>query len=210
MLMLHILYVIAIIAEAMTASFSAGRRDMDYVGVMIIAWVTALGGGTIRNVMLGHYPMTWIEHPSYLIITALAAILTTFFAQHVARQKKLFLLLDAIGLVVFTILGCQLAMDMHMSSIIVIFSGMITGCAGGIMRDVLCNDIPLIFRKEIYASISLLTGFLYVVIFNFMGDAYHIATLVAFFVGLGIRLLAIRYDWSIPKFVYRDDKEQKE
>jgi uncharacterized membrane protein YeiH len=206
--MLHILYVIAIIAEAMTAALSAGRRDMDYVGVMIIAWVTALGGGTIRNVLLGHYPMTWIEHPSYLIITALAAIVTTFFAKQVAKQKKLFLLLDAVGLVVFTILGCQLAQEMNMSSIIVIFSGMITGCAGGIMRDVLCNDIPLIFRKEMYASIALLTGFIYMVAYNFIGTVYQLPTLIAFFVGLTIRLLAIHYDWSVPKFVYRDDKDE--
>jgi uncharacterized membrane protein YeiH len=73
--MLHILYIIAIIAEAMTAALSAGRRDMDWVGVCIIAWVTALGGGTVRNILFNHYPMSWVEHPEYLVITAGAAIL---------------------------------------------------------------------------------------------------------------------------------------
>jgi uncharacterized membrane protein YeiH len=204
--MLHSLYIIAIIAEAMTAAFSAGRRDMDYVGVLIIAWVTALGGGTIRNVLLGYYPMTWIEHPFYLLITALAAIITTFVAKYLAKLRKLFLLLDAIGLVVFTILGCQLAQEMNMPAIIIIFSGMITGCAGGIMRDILCNDIPLIFQKEIYASVSLLSGFIYLMIFNYYGDQFHLATLISFFTGLTIRLLAVYHDWSLPKFIYRDDK----
>lgn len=204
--MLHTLYIVAIIAEAMTAAFSAGRRDMDYVGVLIIAWVTALGGGTIRNVLLGYYPMTWIEHPFYLLITAGAAIVTTFVAKYLAKLRKLFLLLDAIGLVVFSILGCQLAQEMNLPAIIIIFSGMITGCAGGIMRDILCNDIPLIFQKEIYASVSLLTGFIYLTVFNYYGDRLHVATLLSFFTGLTIRLLAVYYDWSLPKFIYRDDK----
>lgn len=207
--MLHILYVIAIIAEAMTASFSAGRRDMDYMGVVIIAWVTALGGGTIRNLLLGHYPMTWVEHPVYLILTAVAALITTVASQRVLKLKKLFLILDAIGLVVFTILGCQLALDMNMPSIIVIICGMITGCAGGIMRDLLCNDIPLIFQKEIYASVSLVTGIVYVIGLNFIPAPYHYATILAFFIGLVFRLLAVHYDWSLPKFIFRDENKEE-
>ncbi len=203
--MLHFLYVVAIVAEAMTAAFSAGRRDMDYVGVLIIAWVTALGGGTIRNILLGHYPMTWIEHPFYLVITAAAAILTTFIAKQLAKFKKLFLLLDAIGLVVFTILGCQLAQQLNMSPIIIIMSGMITGCAGGIMRDILCNDIPLILRKEIYASASLLTGAVYLIARHFLGNEFHYATVIACFTGLTVRLLAVYYDLSLPKFTYKDE-----
>lgn len=197
---------VAIVAEAMTAAFSAGRRNMDYVGVLIIAWVTALGGGTIRNILLGHYPMTWIEHPFYLVITAAAAIITTFIAKQLAKFKKLFLLLDAIGLVVFTILGCQLAQQLNLPPIIVIMSGMITGCAGGIMRDILCNDIPLILRKEIYASASLLTGAVYLIVQHFLGNEFHYATLISFFTGLTVRLLAVYYDLSLPKFTYKDDQ----
>ena len=207
--MLHILYVIAIIAEAMTASFSAGRRDMDYMGVVIIAWVTALGGGTIRNLLLGHYPMTWVEHPVYLILTAVAALITTVASQRVLKLKKLFLILDAIGLVVFTILGCQLAIDMNMPSIIVIICGMITGCAGGIMRDLLCNDIPLIFQKEIYASVSLVTGIVFVLGLYLIPTPYHYATVLAFFIGLVFRLLAVHYDWSLPKFIFRDENKEE-
>ena len=85
--MIHILYIVAITAEAMTAALSAGRRDMDWVGVCIIAWVTALGGGTIRNVLFGFYPMTWIEHPEYLVITAAAALLTIFIAPFMSKLK---------------------------------------------------------------------------------------------------------------------------
>lgn len=204
--MLHILYIIAIIAEAITASLSAGRRDMDWVGVLIISWITALGGGTIRNMFLGHYPMSWVEHPEYLVITAVAAISTVFIAKFMKHLKKLFLFLDAVGLVVFTIIGCQVAQDLDMPAIIVILSGMVTGCAGGILRDVLCNDVPLIFQKEVYASASLLTGAIYLSIFyGFGGEYQHYATVAAFFIGLCLRLCAMKYEWQMPKFVYRDE-----
>lgn len=204
--MLHFLYIIAIIAEAMSASFSAGRRDMDYMGVVIIAWVTALGGGTIRNLMLGHYPMTWVEHPMYLILTAVAALITTFASKRIYKLTRTFLILDAIGLVVFTILGCKLAIEMKMEPIIIIISGMVTGCAGGIMRDILCNDVPLIFQKEIYASVALVTGGVYLLTFHFIGSEFHLDTIIAFIVGLSLRFLAVHYEWSLPKFSFRDEK----
>ena len=201
--MLHTLYIIAITAEAMTAALSAGRRDMDWVGVCIIAWITALGGGTLRNMLFGHYPMAWIEHPDYLLITAGAALITPLIASFMSRLKKLFLYLDALGLVVFTIIGCQVAQGMNFPFLIVVFGGMITGCAGGVLRDVLCNDIPLLFRKEIYASASIATGIVYVAIDERFGNA-HVAMILAAIVGLAIRLLSIRFDWQMPTFSYRD------
>lgn len=204
--MLHILYIIAITAEAMTAALSAGRRDMDWVGVCIIAWITALGGGTIRNVLFGHYPMSWVEHPEYLLITAGAALFTPLIASFMSRLKKLFLYLDALGLVVFTIIGCQVAEGIQLPVAIIVFSGVITGCAGGVLRDVLCNDIPLLFRKEIYASASLVTGIVYVAISHWFGNV-HVAMIAAAVVGLTIRLLSIRYDWQMPRFSYRDKWE---
>jgi len=202
--MIHILYIIAITAEAMTAALSAGRRDMDIVGVCIIAWITALGGGTIRNVLFGHYPMTWIEHPEYLIITAGAALLTIFIARFMSRLKKIFLYLDALGLVIFTIIGCQVAQGIELPWIIVLFSGMVTGCAGGVMRDVLCNDIPVLFQKEIYATASILTGIVFLAVETWKGSE-TIAMFCASGVGLAIRLLSIRYEWQMPKFIYRDE-----
>jgi len=204
--MLHILYIIAITAEAMTAALSAGRRNMDWVGVCMIAWVTALGGGTIRNILLGHYPMTWVSHPEYLVITAGAALFAALIASFMRRLKMLFLYLDALGLVVFTIIGCQLAEEMHLPVIIILLSGMITGCAGGVLRDVLCNDIPLLFRKEVYASVAIVTGGVYLGM-EAMGSSAQWATLVASVTGLILRLLAIRYEWQMPKFVYHEEWE---
>jgi uncharacterized membrane protein YeiH len=123
-----------------------------------------------------------------------------------SRLKKLFLYLDALGLVVFTIIGCQVAEGIQLPVSIIVFSGVITGCAGGVLRDVLCNDIPLLFRKEIYASASLVTGIVYLAMSHWFGNA-HVAMIAAAVVGLTIRLLSIRYDWQMPTFSYRDKWE---
>ncbi|WP_442595849.1 trimeric intracellular cation channel family protein [Parapusillimonas sp. JC17] len=198
------LYLVAITAEAMTAALAAGRRDMDWIGVCIIACVTALGGGSVRDVLLGHYPLTWVQHPEYLWITAGAAMLTALIAPVMRRLRSLFLLLDALGLVVFTVIGCQIGLEMQLPITVVLISGMITGCAGGVLRDVLCNDIPLLFRKELYASVSVVTGVLFI---GAQAMALHsdISMLVAMTIGLAMRMLALRYNWQMPKFVYRDE-----
>lgn len=203
-MLLLVCYLIAITAEAMTAALAAGRRDMDWVGVCVIACITALGGGSVRDVLLGHYPLTWVKHPEYLWITAAAAIITALTARWMKHLHKLFLALDALGLVTFTVIGCQIAMEMGLPITIVLLSGMITGCAGGVLRDILCNDIPLLFRKEMYASVSLLTGALYLLaLYLELNDI--LSMLVPMGVGLLFRILALRFNWQMPKFVYRDD-----
>lgn len=200
-MLLYVLYLIAIVAEAITAALAAGRRSMDWVGVFLLGCITALGGGSARDIVLGHYPLTWVAHPEYLLLTGCAALSTIAFARFMHQLHKLFLVLDAIGLVVFTIIGCNVALDMQLPFVIVIASGMITGCVGGVLRDVLCNDIPLLFRSELYATVSVLTGLLYV-----GGLALELShTLVmlgSLGFGLGLRLLAIRFNWSMPKFIY--------
>src|SRR5690606_27156557 len=151
---LQTLFIIAIVAEAMTAAIAAGKREMDWVGVALLGCVTALGGGSLRDVLLGHYPLTWVAHPKYLAYTACAALVTIAVARLIARLQLLFLMLDALGLVAFTIIGCNVALGPGHSLAIAVVAGMITGCAGGVLRDVLCNDVPLLFRRELYASVS--------------------------------------------------------
>jgi uncharacterized membrane protein YeiH len=202
--LLHTLYLVAIVAEAMTAALSAGRRDMDWMGVCIIACVTALGGGSLRDVLLGHYPLTWVIHPEYLWMTGGAAILTALIAPVMRRLRIVFLLADALGLVAFTVIGCQVAQMMQLPITVVLISGMITGCAGGVLRDVLCNEVPLLFRKELYASVSLVTGALYLGA-QAMGLSANASVPIALTAGLAMRLLALRFNWQMPKFVYRDD-----
>ncbi|MGB3288260.1 MAG: trimeric intracellular cation channel family protein [Burkholderiaceae bacterium] len=202
--MLLALYLIAITAEAMTAALAAGRRDMDWMGVCIIACVTALGGGTLRDVVLGHYPVTWVLHPEYLWMTAGAALFTALIAPVMRRLHSLFLWLDALGLVVFSVIGCQVALRMDLPITIVLISGMITGCAGGMLRDILCNDIPLLLRKELYASVSGLTGALFLGA-QYLGVGLNASMIASMSAGLALRMLALRFNWQMPKFVYRDE-----
>jgi uncharacterized membrane protein YeiH len=108
-IVLYVLSLTALAAQAMTAALAAGRRSMDWVGVCLLGCVTALGGGTIRDVLLGHYPLLWVQNPSYLALTAGAAFMTILIARVVHRLSLAFLVLDAIGLVVFTMAGCDIA-----------------------------------------------------------------------------------------------------
>ena len=202
---LHVLSLVALAAQAMTAALAAGRRSMDWMGVCMLGCITALGGGTIRDVILGHYPLPWVENPSYLALTAAAAFVTVLVARLVHRLYFAFLVLDAIGLVVFTMAGCDVAWQMNQSLSIVIISGMITGCAGGVLRDILCNDVPLLFRSELYASVSVITGLFYATAFGLKLNA-EVWTALTFVLGLLLRLLAIRYKWEMPKFEFDADK----
>jgi len=204
-MVLHVLSLVALTAQAMTAALAAGRRSMDWVGVCMLGCITALGGGTIRDVVLGHYPLPWVENPSYLALTAGAAFATVLIARSVHRLNLAFLVLDAIGLVVFTMAGCDIAWQMNESLPIVIIAGMITGCAGGVLRDILCNDVPLLFRSELYASVSIVTGLFYATAFGLkLNDG--VWTALTFVLGVTFRLLAIRYKWEMPKFVFDEER----
>jgi uncharacterized membrane protein YeiH len=199
--MLDVIFYIAIAAEAMTAALAAGRRKMDWFGVCVLACVTALGGGTTRDVFLGHYPLYWVSNPYILLLVCGAALFTIAIARVVDRLRLPFLLLDGLGLVVFTIIGCNVALEMGQHPLIVIVAGMVTGIVGGILRDVLCNDVPLVFSSELYATISIVTGVIY-----FLGLAAglnaNLVILVALAVGFPLRIFAILKKWEMPKFVY--------
>jgi uncharacterized membrane protein YeiH len=202
---LHILTFVALAAQAMTAALAAGRRSMDWLGVCFLGSITALGGGTIRDLLLGHYPLVWVQNPFYLELTVVAAFIPILVARLVHRLYLAFLVLDAIGLVVFTMAGCDVAWQMDATLPIVIVSGMITGCAGGVLRDILCNDVPLLFRAELYASVSVVTGLFYATAFGLKLNA-ELWTALTFVLGLSLRLLAIRYKWEMPKFVFTVDE----
>ena len=201
---LHVFFYVALVAEAMTAALAAGRRKMDWMGVAMLGAVTALGGGTVRDVLLGHYPLVWVANPWLLALSGGAALLTIALASVVHRFTMLFLVLDAIGLAIFTIIGCEVAIQMKQSLPIIIVAGMITGCVGGVLRDVLCNDVPLLFRSELYATVSITTGLIFIAQLA-VGVPNNVATVIAGAAGLTFRLLAIHYKWEMPKFVYEKE-----
>ncbi|WP_433587339.1 trimeric intracellular cation channel family protein [Providencia alcalifaciens] len=200
-MLLSVLYIIGITAEAMTGALAAGRRKMDVFGVIIIASATAIGGGSVRDILLGHYPLGWVAHPEYIMTVAGAAVVTIWIAPMMKHLRRLFLILDAIGLIVFSILGAQIALDMNYSPIIAAIAAVVTGVFGGVLRDMLCNTIPLVFQKEVYAGVSFTAAWLYIGLLYtpLPKDIVVIITLVA---GLSARLLAIRYRLGLPIFNY--------
>ena len=113
-MLLSIIYIIGITAEAMTGALAAGRRNMDWFGVMLVASCTAIGGGTVRDILLGHYPLAWVANPHYLIIVCFAGIVTTVMASWVVRHHSLFVYLDSLGLIAFSIIGCNVGIEMDL------------------------------------------------------------------------------------------------
>ncbi len=200
--MMTFIYLVAIAAEAMSGALAAGRRNMDIFGVAVIAFVTALGGGTVRDVILGNYPIGWTQHPWYVGLVIGAGLLTILVAPHMHKLKRVFLALDAMGLIAFSLIGCDIALRLGYAVPVVIMAGMITGICGGVVRDVLCNQLPVVFQRELYASVSLVVCCLFLVL-RALDVNHAVNTSVSFAVGLTLRMLAIRFGWKLPTFSYQ-------
>ncbi len=200
-MILEAIFILGISVEAMTGAIAAGRKKMDFFGVMLIACITGLGGGTVRDVLFNTHPLTWVTHPSYLLITSIIAVLTIYFAHSFIRIMKLFLILDALGLSAFVVLGVQKILSHGMSYSAAVIGGMVTGICGGMLRDILCNDIPLVLRRELYAVIALAGGILYIGLYSVNLPLNYNVILTSLFI-FGLRVLAIWFHIEMPKFDY--------
>ena len=200
--LLLVIYLVAITTEAMSGALAAGRRNMDIFGVAVIAFVTALGGGTIRDVILGNFPIGWTQHPEYVYLVILAGLTTTLLARFMHHMKSVFLMLDAMGLVAFSLIGCNVALQLDYQIVVVIMAGMLTGISGGILRDVLCNQVPVVFCRELYASVSLFVCVLFLALRS-LGIDTDFNTALCFVIGFGFRMLALRFSWKLPTFSYQ-------
>ena len=203
-MLLIVLYIIGITAEAMTGALAAGRRNMDWFGVMFVASITAIGGGTVRDIILGHYPVSWIKHPEYIVITCVAGVFTTLIAPWVARNHRLFVVLDSVGLIVFSIIGTRVALEMGLHPIICIIAAIVTGVFGGLLRDLICRQPPLVLHKELYASVALIASAIYLALLYFAVDD-SIAIIITLVAGFSLRVAALKFSWSLPVFSFEHD-----
>jgi len=202
--MLYTLDLFGTAVFAVTGSLAAGRKRMDLFGVVVLGLVTALGGGTLRDVMLGAYPVFWVADPTYLLVVVAAAILTFLAARAFDLPGRLLLVADAFGLAVFTVIGVQKALGVAAHPAVAVMMGVMTGVAGGMVRDVLSGAIPLILRREIYATASLCGAIAYVgAVALFPGAAF--CPFVGIGVILAVRLAAIRWRVALPVFASRND-----
>ncbi|MCE3037701.1 trimeric intracellular cation channel family protein [Helicobacter anatolicus] len=206
--LISVLFIIGIVVESMTGALAAGRCKMDLMGVIFIALVTAIGGGSVRDILFNHHPLTWIKTPEYILVIVIAALFATRIPKIITRFERVFLLLDAIGLVVFSIVGTAVVMAKYDSVILAICGGVITGVFGGILRDTLCNQIPLIFQKEIYASVSLLASALYYMLLTICGIGAEIASVITIICGSLLRIFAIYYKIGLPVFNFEESSKK--
>jgi uncharacterized membrane protein YeiH len=193
--------ILGTISFAISGSFAAMQRRLDPFGVLIIAFVTSIGGGTVRDLLLGDTPVAWMRDVNYCLLILLTSIATIFFKTHIKKFKVTLFLFDSLGLGLFTMLGIQKGIIFGLSPGICIALGTITGCFGGIIRDTLLNTIPVIFRKEVYATACIMGGILYFTLlyFNLKEDLAKV-TVIAFI--FTIRILVVRYKVTLPKFGY--------
>ncbi|MDX1369069.1 trimeric intracellular cation channel family protein [Pseudomonas sp.] len=185
---------------AITGALMAGRKSMDLFGVLVIAVITALGGGTLRDVILDNHPVSWIRDDTYIVVASLAAIGTVVWVRFTQPiHEKGLLTADAFGLAVFTVIGTEVALQHNVPLSTAVIMGVMTGVAGGVMRDVICNEIPLIFQKEIYAT-ACIAGALVFIGLRALDTPHWLDTGVAMLTVLFIRLAAIRWRFSLPRF----------
>jgi len=186
-------------AFAVTGAFKAIEHKADIVGIIILATITGVAGGTIRDIVLGHFPPHSISDPNYVIITTVTGVIIFFLYPKIQKHWNLFLKFDALGLGVFTAIGATLAYQLFgMNFLAMAMAGMVTAVGGGILRDMFVNEIPMVFVKELYASAS----FLGVVIFYILllvQLQIEVATIGAILVTTILRLVAMKYNWNLPK-----------
>lgn len=192
-----IIDILGTIAFAISGVLVAIDKKLDLFGVFIIAFVTSVGGGTLRDLLIGNTPVLWLRDPVYLYTILGAVVFAVIFRTRLKYIRKSLFLFDTIGIGLYTMVGIERGISVGLSSIMCIGLGTMTACFGGVIRDILCNEIPVIFRKEIYATACILGGLGYFLLRRLpFDDAYaYIAGIV---IVIGIRLVAVRFKIALP------------
>jgi len=194
----HVIEIAGTVAFAISGAFSAMQKRLDVFGVLIMGFITAIGGGTIRDVLIGYTPVSWMRDYQLPLIILGTVIVTILFKKYIKSFKVTLFLFDALGLGLFTIIGIQKGIGAGLNPGVCVALGTITGCFGGVLRDILLNNIPLIFHKEIYATACILGGTLYILLINYIDTGT--LEILAVTVVCATRIVAVKYKLSLPKF----------
>ena len=188
---------LAVAASAISGTLEARKHEMDVVGATTVAFVTAFGGGTLRDLLLGRTPIFWLTDPWLSITTFFIAIISFYMINRVSN--KLLFVPDALGLGFFSVLGATFALQLNLSLLIASLMGVVTGMFGGILRDVLCNKIPHVFKSgtELYATCSFVGTWVFIILIVLRVDS-SLASWIGTFTVLGLRVLAVRYQLTLP------------
>lgn len=207
-MILYLLDLVGVAVFAISGAIAAARKGFDLLGVAVIATVTAIGGGTTRDVLLNRHPVFWIEDPTYLLVTMAAAGLTLLYARFRKPPGFWLLVADAAGLALFTISGAQVAEARNLPGVVVVVMGTMTGAAGGVLRDVLSGEVPLLLRQtDLYATAAIAGATAYLMLQGF-GMERMPAALVGMVAVAGLRMAAILWGLRLPVVRVSDDNEK--
>ena len=196
--------ILGTVAFAISGVLVAMEKRLDLFGVLIIAFVTAIGGGTLRDLMIGNTPVGWMQDLTYVTTIFISVVFAIIFVNKLKYLRKSLFLFDTIGIGLYTMVGVEKGLEAELLPIMCVFLGTMTACFGGVIRDMLCNEIPIIFRrKEIYATTCILGGASYFLFMQFpIKDSY--AYIAAILVVISLRLVAVKFDVRLPN-IYKKE-----
>ncbi len=183
---------------AISGVLTATKQKFDIFGAAVIAFVTAVGGGTLRDMLIGSTPVGWMQDNNYLILIGIAVPLSFFFRKYIQKLRKTMFLFDAVGIGLFTILGLEKTLALGLHPAVAVIMGTVSACFGGVVRDVLCNVVPLIFRGTVYATACMAGAILYLLLRNFSLQ-YEVAMIITIVFIIVIRIFAVRRKWKLPE-----------
>ncbi|MDA3614823.1 trimeric intracellular cation channel family protein [Polluticaenibacter yanchengensis] len=194
---LSLIDILGLVAFTISGVFAGMQKKLDFFGIFVIAFVTALGGGTLRDVLIGHLPVGWMRNGDYSIIIFITYVITLLFHKYIKNFTKFLIISDSIGLGFFTLSGIQRGLEYGLDPGFCIALGTMTGCFGGVVRDILLNKIPMVFEKEIYATACIIGGLIYFALIKLNSHSVpaDITCILSIFV---IRLYAVKKKLSLP------------
>jgi uncharacterized membrane protein YeiH len=198
--LIQVIELLGIIAFAFSGFIEARRKDMDVVGVFTVAFITAFGGGTLRDLLLDRRPFFWVEHQEYTLLVFILALVITPFMRHLrfAFSERILVTADALGLGLYSVLGATMAQEAGMPPFVSVMMGVIAGIFGGVLRDVVCNEIPMVFRRgQLYATCAFLGCWCYLLL-GWLDAPEALSLPASIFVIVAIRMVAVRFDLKLP------------
>ncbi|UGU17121.1 trimeric intracellular cation channel family protein [Sinomicrobium kalidii] len=192
-----IIDLLGVVAFAISGVLAALHKKLDIFGVFIIAFVTAVGGGTIRDIIIGIEPVTWLQNNAYMYTIIITVIVALIFKEKLKYMRTSLFLFDTIGIGLYTLVGVEKGVAADLSAVMCIALGTITACFGGVVRDILCNDIPVIFHREIYATACVAGGGAYFLL-GFLPIPEDILFILSILIVITIRLLAVKFKLALP------------
>ncbi|MES1964218.1 trimeric intracellular cation channel family protein [Psychrobacter sp. AH5] len=196
-ILLYLLDMVGIVACAIAGTLLAQHKGFDIAGCILVSMVNAIGGGTVRDLVLDRHPLFWMTDLNYVIVITITSLVLQIFFHLYHKIDNALKLFDAIGLAAFSVIGFKVALNQDMSPLIAIMMGVWTAIIGGLLRDIICNEIPLLLQREIYISASIAGSVTYLLL-DYFGVNPGINEFIMLGVIFAVRMLALRFDWHLP------------